>query len=371
MRKSILFIYLISFTLLIFISCAQEETGQEQVTEAVSEEVPVRGIPVEVLVIKKQVLRQEVSLSGVIQPIHKVDIVSEVSGKVTRIVKDLGQRITHRDTLAYIDDEIPHSNYKQSQAQWLSAKNNLKIAQLNLSSDRSLFDSGDISELAFQSSQLVLKTAEANLLSAKAALTLAKKGYSDTRITSPFSGQISRSHLDLGMMVQPGMVLYQVVDLSTMKLELGLSQDIIRFLQVGSDVQLSISALDGKRFKGSVKFVSPAADEVSGTFAAEIHIPNPANSGIRAGMTARAILFLSDPEPLIAVPDEALIRYNGTADIYRVEQGKAIITNVSLGSKRGAHTVINTGLASGDTIVVVGQNQLGQNSKVWIEAVHQ
>lgn len=370
MQKSILFIYLISFTLLVFISCAQDEVPQEEIADKVVENVSDKGIPVEVLVIKKQVLRQEVTLSGVIQPIHKVDIISEVSGKVTRIIKDLGQRITSRDTLAYVDDEIPFSNYKQAQAQWLSAKNNLKIAQLNLDSDQTLFDSGDISELAYQSSQLALKTAEANLLSAKSALTVAKKGYRDTRITSPFSGQISRSHLDLGMMVQPGMSVYQVVDLSTLKLELGLSQDIIRFLQVGSDVQLSISALDGKKYDGTVKFISPAADEMSGTFTAEIHIPNPGKSGIRAGMTARATLFLSDPEPLIAVPDEALIRHNGITELYRVEQGKAVVTNVSLGSKRGSQTIVNTGLAAGDTIVVVGQDQLGINSTVWIEAVN-
>lgn len=351
-------------------ACSQEESALQQTGNSAVKEDSPRGIPVEVQVIRKQVLRQEVTLSGVIQPIHKVDIVSEVAGKVTRIVKDLGQSITTRDTLAYVDDEIPRSNFRQAQAQLLSAKNNLKIAQLNLDSDQALFDSGDISELAYQNSQLALKTAEANLLSAKSAFTVAQKGYRDTRITSPFSGQISRSHLDLGMMVQPGMAVYQVVDLSTLKLQLGLSQDIIRFLQVGSEVQLNISALEGKEFKGTVKFISPAADEMSGTFTAEIHIPNPDNSGIRAGMTARATLFLSDPEPLIAVPDEALIRQNGTADIYRLQQGKAVVTTVSLGGKRGDQTVVREGLATGDTIVVVGKEQLGTNSDVWIEAVH-
>ena len=217
---------------------------------------------------------------------------------------------------------------------------------------------------------MALNTAKANLLSTQAALTAVRKTYRDTRITSPFSGQISRSHLDRGMMVQPGMALYQVVDLSTAKIELGLPQDIIGLLKVGSEVELHVSALNDRLFKGYVKFISPSADEKSGTFSAEIHIPNTVRSGIRAGMTARATLFLSDPEPLIAVPNESLIRHNDDADIYKVNNGIAEITRVQLGAQRGTQTIVREGLAEGDTIVIVGQKLLGKSSKIWIEVVH-
>ncbi len=370
MRTYLLLFSLLFAGTLFIISCSKEQAAEKQAKESASETKTERAIPVEALVLKKQIIRQQITLSGIIQPIHKVDIISEVSGKVTKIVKELGEYVTTRDTLAYIDAKIPHSNYIQARAQLLSAQNNLEIAQLNLASDKALFESGDISALTYQNSQLSLKTAKANLLSAKAALTAAKKGYDDTRITSPFAGRISRSHPDLGMMVQPGMAVYQVVDLSTAKMELGLPQDIIGLLKSGSEVQLRVSALNNKLFKGIVKFISPAADERSGTFKAEIHIPNTTRSGIRAGMTAKATLFLSDPEPLIAVPNEALIRHNGDADIYKVKNNVAHIVRVELGNQRGAQTIIRKGLSEGDSIVVVGQKLLGTNSKVWIETVH-
>ena len=370
MRKYVLLFSLLFSGMIFMVSCSEEKAVEEQVTDSAPETKTERAIPVEVLVLQKHIVRQQVTLSGIIQPIHKVDIISEVSGKVTRIVKELGESVNTRDTLAYIDAEIPFSNYIQARAQLLSAQNNLEIAQLNLASDKALFESGDISALTYQNSQLALKTAKANHLSAKAALTAAKKGYKDTRITSPFSGRISRSYLDLGMMLQPGMAAYQIVDLSTAKIELGLPQDIIGLLKIGSEVQLHVSALRDHPFKGFVKFISPAADERSGTFSAEIHIPNTSRSGIRAGMTAKATLFLSDPEPLIAVPNEALIRHNGDADIYKVTNNIAHITRVELGGQRGAQTIVRKGLAEGDTIVVVGQKLLGKNSKVWIETVH-
>jgi multidrug efflux pump subunit AcrA (membrane-fusion protein) len=87
-------------------------------------------------------------------------------------------------------------------------------------------------------------------------------------------------------------------------------------------------------------------------------------------MTAKATLFLSDPEPLLAVPNEALIRHNGTADIYKIKNNIAHIVRVELGGQRGAQTIIRKGLSEGDSIVVVGQKLLGTNSKVWIETVH-
>ena len=370
MRKYVLLLSLFVSGIFFMVSCSADQAKKKQTTESASEVKTDQGIPVEVLVLHKQIIRQQVTLSGIIQPIHKIDIISEVSGKVTKIVKNLGENVNPTDTLAYIDDEIPLSNYNQARAQVLSAQNNLEIARLNLSSDKALFKTGDISSLTYQNSELAFKTAEAGLLSAKAALTKAKKAYKDTRIPPPFAGRISRVHLDLGMMVQPGMAAYQVVDLSTLKIELGVPQDIIRLIKTGSLVQLSVSALNNRMFKGKVKFISPAADEMSGTFNTEIHIPNTSHSGICAGMTAKATLFLSDPEPLLAVPDEALIRHNEEADIYRLQNGIARITRVEIGHQRGAQTIVRKGLAEGDTIVIVGQKSLGTNSKVWIEAVH-
>jgi len=352
---------------LLLTSCSQEQAADKAV---VTVEKANPGIPVEVMVIKKQITQQQLSLSSVIQPIHKVDIVSEVSGKVEHIQKDLGEFIRTKDTLAFIDHEIPYSQYRQAQAQFLSAKNNLQIAKLNLESDKLLFDNADISKLAFQNSRLALKNAEANLLSAESGLTIAKKGYNDTRITSPFAGQISRSYIDLGQMVQPGQALYQVVDLSTLIIEVGLPQDAIGMVKRNNQAQISISALTGQTFKGKVQFISPQADERSGTFTAELHIPNSKDSGIRAGMTAKVTLFLSDPQPMITVPDEALIKHNGSADIYRIENGIANLVSVKTSGNRGAQAVITEGLAEGDTIVTVGQKQLGTNSKVWIEVVH-
>ena len=67
------------------------------------------AIPVEALIVKSKTVEQNIPLTGVLKPIHMVDIVAEVSGKVTKIHKELGDPVTTRDTLAVIDDKIPLS----------------------------------------------------------------------------------------------------------------------------------------------------------------------------------------------------------------------------------------------------------------------
>ena len=173
------------FLLSLFISCGKKEDVQNQEIAAQTEttdEKSGQSIAVEALVIKPRTIEQNIPLTGVLKPLHSVDIVAEVSGKVQKIYKKLGNSVTQRDTLAIIDDKVPLSNYRQAKSQVLSAENNLKIAELNLKSDEELFKSGDISQLAYENSQLAVKSAEANRLSALASLSLLEKNYKDTRI---------------------------------------------------------------------------------------------------------------------------------------------------------------------------------------------
>ncbi len=358
---------------LIFMSCAQspenpEESGQ--FSKDAKEQVVKTRIPVEVGIVKKEITRQNIPLTGIIQPIFEVGLIAESTGRVKRITKNLGAYVTPKDTIAFIDDRVPLSQYKQAQALVLSAQNNLKIAKLNLESDNELFKSGDISKLEHENSILAVKTAEANYLSAQATLSLTEKAFLDTRITSPISGFISRKNIEKGSMVNNGMSLFRVVDLSTLKIEVGIPQNFINLISVGSEAQITISALNEKMVLGHVKYLSPQADETNGTFKAEIHFRNSKSDLIRAGMTARINLSLTNTNKQVVIPDYALIAKNGGHAVYKISNKRAILNPVSILQTFGSQVVISEGISEGDTIVFVGMKNLGLNTPVWIETVH-
>lgn len=352
---------------LMFSACAEDEQSKTNAAADSSAVNESNGIPVEVLEVNRKTVNQEVPLTGVMEPINSVDIVAEVSGEILKIEKQLGQYITTADTLAYVDDRIPKSNYEQAYAQVMSAENNLRIAKLNVESDKELQAMGDISKLAYENSVYNYKSAEANLLAAKATLSALEKSYEDTRVTSPINGLISRKHIDVGQMVNNGSPLFRVVDLSVLKLKVGIPQSTIVNVKPGSTAHIIVSGLNNGTFTGYVKNISPQADEATGSFLVEIYLKNTPDNKIRAGMTASVNLIVSAENELLVVPDHAVVTKNGGDYIYRFEEGYAKLTEVKLGHKYGKQVEVLDGLSEGDKIVVVGMKNLGVNTKVWVE----
>ena len=353
--------------------CSSENNSSENNAENRSENpskentVIEKVVPVEAMVVRTKIMERTLSLTGALEPVHAVDIVSEVSGKVKKINKKLGSHVTPGEILAIIDDKIPLSQFEQAKSQVLMAENNLSIAQLNLKSDNELYGNGDISQLAHENSKLTVKTAEANLLSAKANLSLMEKTYQDTRITSPINGLISREYIELGMMVNPNTPLYQVVDLNELKLSVGIPQDIIKSVNRNSQATITISALNNEKFPAEVRFISTHADAGTGSFTTEIYVSNTPEMKIRGGLTAKVDLILEDIGKQLAVPDYAVIAKNAHHIVYKYENGKAKSTDVKLGPTFGNNIVITEGIAAGDTIVVTGMKNLGMDTKVLIE----
>lgn len=354
---------------LFFYSCNSGEDVQSADKIAANRGTVARQIPVEVMIVQPQDVQKGLNLSGLLQPIHSVDIVAKVSGNIEKINKELGARVNRNDILAVIDDKVPLSNFEQSKSQVLSAENNLKIARLNLLSDEELYKNGDISKLEYENSLLAVKTAEANHLSALATLSLMEKTYKDTRITSPINGFVSRKYIDLGMMVNPNSPVYRVVDLSALKIEVGIPQELIRYIEKGTKAKIKLSAFGNEMFDGAVEYISPQAETSTGAFNVEIHVPNTPDQTIKAGLTGRVEIILNNKQGQLVVPDFALINRADSSFVYIVQNQRAILTHVKLGEAYQSEVVVDEGLTAGDTLVVVGMKNLTDRAHVWIESV--
>ena len=368
---------LLSIIFMVFItSCVQNESQSDEVnTEEVSisdmsNEEKDNKISVEAYIVKKGKVEEKLPFTAVLKPLHAVDIVSEASGKVIKINKELGSQVGKNEILAIIDDIVAKSNFEQAKAQVLTTENNLKIAQLNFESDIQLFKTGDISKLQYDNSELTVKTAEANHLASKANKKFMEKQFQDTRIKSPINGIVSRKFIELGAMVNPSMPVYRVVDLNMLKLEIGVPQSFISNVNVGDEAEVIVPALRKNIYTGNVKYISPQADEATGAFKTEIHVSNTADKKIKAGMSSKVNLVLQTKEEQIIIPNHALITKNGDKFIYQIKNELAKLIPIKIGDTYGSKTVVEEGVIEGDTIVVVGMKNLGIETKVWIETLH-
>ena len=171
-------------------------------------------------------------------------------------------------------------------------------------------------------------------------------------------------------MVSVGMPLYRVVDLSMLKIEIGISQDMVNYVKVGASANVQISALNNKSFGGNVRYISPQADEQTGTFKAEIYVPNTQNMEIRAGMTASVDLAVGNNDEQLSVPNYALVNKNNDQYIYIIKNNYAELYKIETGQSLGSRTIVNSGLAEGDMVVVVGMKNLGEKTAVFVETIN-
>lgn len=347
------------------ISCGPQEDADSGGT-ADSGVDTVRAVPVRARVVQQEHVEEAVEVTGVIAPHRAVDVVAETGGRLIRVPAGVGHRVAAGDTLAVIDDRVAASRLEHAKAQVLSARNKLKIARLNFESDRQLLDSGDISRLAFETSRFAVKSAEAELKSNQAELSRARKEFEDTRLTSPIDGWVSRKHIELGAMTSVGKAAYRVVDLTRMKIKLGIPQTAIGRVMPGGSVRITVDALGARTFDGHVRYVSPQAEEDTGAFPVEVQMANTPGMTIRAGMSARCRVILGGSGLQFAVPGNAVVARDGREYVYRIRDGIARLTEVKTRETFGAHMAVEAGLEEGDSIVVEGMNRLGAATHVSI-----
>lgn len=360
----------VAVPLLVLFACGGEESAEQAARMAEAETAAERRVPVEAVIVRTQIVEQVVPLIGLLQPLQAVEVVAEGQGRVEWIGAELGEAVNPADTLARIDDRIPLSQYRQAKARLLSAENGLEIARLNFESDGELLENGDISALAYRNAELAVKAAEADRLAALAQLSAAEKQYLDTRITSPIPGLIARKYIEMGTMLSPGMPVYRVVDLSSLDVEVGVPQALIGRVRLGSPARVTVGALGGRNFEGTVRSISPQADEQSGAFSVEVQVANVGDLELKAGMTAEVEMNFSEGQEKLVVPENGLVSKNGDRYAYRIEGDRARLTSVAVVEVVGAKAVIGEGLAEGDTVVVVGMKNLGVETLVSIETLH-
>jgi RND family efflux transporter MFP subunit len=198
-----------------------------------------------------------------------------------------------------------------------------------------------------------------------------EKTYNDTKIKSPINGYISRKYIDLGTMVNQNSPLYRVVDISSLKIEVGISQKMVSHIRSGTKANVEISALSNEVFPGHIKYISPQADESTGAFTVEIYVDNTKNRKIKAGMTARVEITINSQTDQIVIPDHAVFTRNDKSFVYVISDGKVLLSQIKIRDKFDSFLSIDDGLSRGDTIVVVGMKNLNEGSSVWIELLNE
>jgi len=292
-------------------------------------------------------------LSGRLQAVRATDISTEESGVVNRLPVDKGALVRRGQIIVALDRELLDAEKKSAAAA-------TTLREYNEERTRSLFEANSVSK------QEMLRV-HTELEQAKEALRMATLRFDRAAIKAPYDGVLVDRFVELGQLVAPGERVARVVDPFTLKMETSVTEREVGFLGAGTPALISVEGVRDV-IPASVSYVALEANPTSGKFDVEIEVDN-AELKLRAGVVARARVLKKTHRDVLAVPRDAVVR-NVTGDaVFVVRDGRADATPVRLGAGQGLMVVIESGLEAGEQLVVRGQRQLQDGSRVAIQEV--
>jgi RND family efflux transporter MFP subunit len=317
---------------------------------AVVAETSTGDVAVRVHAVQKASVSLDFSANGNFAPARQMNFAAENSGRVTRVLVDEGSYVRQGQTLAIIKTDVLNIDLETAQA---SYQNALKDKQRY----ENAYRTGGVTQQQVDQARLALENAEARVAQARIRVR-------DANIRSSINGIVNKRYIEPGAVVNPGTQLFELVDVSRLKLSITVNENQVANLKVGDKVTVKASVFPDQNFGGTVSFIAPKADNAL-NFPVEIEIASNPGNKLKAGMYGTAIFQFGNSTPVIQVPRSSFVGSVSSNQVFVVENGNnARLRNVIAGRVVGDQVEILQGLTEGETIITSGQINLSDGSKI-------
>ncbi|KPQ02954.1 efflux RND transporter periplasmic adaptor subunit [Marinobacter sp. HL-58] len=328
---------------------------------------PTPGVTVATVETQNVEVRQD--YAGRAQGAREVEVRARVQGILEERLYQEGQLVEEGESLFRIDQKPSEAMVGSARAEQRVAEADLRQAEREWNRISSLYERNAVSERDRDTAQSDLELAEANLAVAQAAVIQSELDLGYTDVQAPVSGVTSLEDLPEGSLVEVGTLLTTIVQQDPIHVRFALPEDdasiqrTARRAMTGDEEGQSISAIliraDGSTYdqEGEVDFTASTLDSRTGSVSARAVFPNE-ESDIIPGQFVRVRVTLQDLKDVVTIPEDVVSEGAEGAQVFIVEDNKAIARQVELGPVVDGRQVILEGLSEGDKLVVNGHVSL-------------
>jgi membrane fusion protein (multidrug efflux system) len=345
---------------LLFLGCIFMSSGCGK-NEAKAPEEKVMNVKVST--VEQKSLRPYVETIGTLKPFEEVIISSEVDGIVKNLRVSEGSPVSKGMTLVEINETDYRLEVKRAEASLRQTEASLANAKLEYERKSALYKEELVTKQQFDDISARLALAEGELDRAKASLSLAKEKLVKTKIHSPLQGAVRDKKVTTGDYVKNGSQLLWIVKSDPIKLSFTVPEKEVGKLKTGQDVMFKVDSFPDKEFTGRLSTIYPSLEERTRTLQVEALVPNH-DAKLKPGLFAKVTLYTGQSKDLVVVPITAVIYEDSRVKVFIAEGDRAKEKPVKIGSKYGEYLEILEGLQKGETVVVVGQNNLAEGVKI-------
>lgn len=327
--------------------------------------VPTVGV---LPIVEKAVTPTEV-LSGRLEAVKFVDIRPQVSGPIAKVAFTDGAVVQKGALLFQIDDRPFKADLARAEAVLASAKAQAALARAEAARVEQLLLSKAVSQAEADQARATLASREADILSAEAAVSIARLQLDYTAVRAPITGRVSRALLTEGNLVSPEVVLTSIASTDPIYAAFDLSETSL--IPLRQSASRSLTAKVGLAqsatlpLQGPVVFVDNQLNPQTGAARMRVRLANPDGS-LLPGMAVRVQLPIGKAKSSLLVPDRAVVTDQDRKLVFVIgADGQPQPIPVELGRLEGGlRAVEGPGLKVGQKVVVEGVQRIQPGAPV-------
>ncbi|MCE6075766.1 efflux RND transporter periplasmic adaptor subunit [Agrobacterium vitis] len=344
------------------------------VATAASAAAPAPAVPVTVSKVSSRNFTHWELFSGRLEAVERVDVRPRVGGAIQSVHFREGALVKAGDLLFTIDPAPYQAAVDQAEGQFASAEAKVDLARIELDRGLKLSGNSTISQSDMDQRRNSFTQAQAAMGTARAQLQSAQLELDYTQVRAPVSGRVGKLEVTAGNLVASGSsssVLTTLVSVDPIYASFNVSEQLVakalsQLPQTGAaladidriPVEIGTLADDGTPIKGKLQLINNQVDAASGTIGVRAVFDNPGGRLI-PGQFVRVRMGQPVPENKILVSERAIGTDQDKKFVFVVDaDNKVNYRQIQLGAVAEGQRVVESGLVSGDTIVVNGLQRI-------------
>lgn len=309
------------------------------------------AVPVEAVTVAVERVDLTIPAVGSLRSHESVVLSPEIAGRVDAILADEGQAVPAGTAIARLDQSVYKAEIAEIEANLALSRANFKRADELLRKKAGTARARD--------------EAEAELRVNEAKLVLAHAMLGKTVIAAPFDGVLGLRSVSVGQYLAPGDPIFKLEAIDPLKVDFRVPEVYFGNVRIGAVIKVTVDALPDADITGNVYAIDPLVDEAGRAVVVRATVPNK-DRRLRPGLFARVALVYDTIEAAILVPEQAIIPIGQDKFVFKVVDGKAAMTKVTIGERFLGRAEIREGLVAGDTVVTAGQMKIRDGADVTV-----
>ena len=322
--------------------------------------------PVAVQTVKRDAIEQVIGAEAAASASQLVPIrITLTTGTVSKAYAKLGGTVKQGDILFKLENGLEYVTLASARSALAIEQHDLQAAKKRLDDVEKLNAGGLASSDEVKTASKEYSEVSKRVYDAEVKLWAAEANLKSTVSTAPVSGVVTAGELHACMVVRAGIDLLTLSAIDPIHVTVKLSEDKLKFVNVGQKADVSFYAYPDRQFKGEVALINPTVDETSRLASLIIRLENP-KLELMPGMNGVATIKVRREG--LRVPAVALIASNeGSPYVFIInENEQAVLRRVAISARADGYVTVASGLEEGERVVVIGQTSLKDNQQVRI-----